>query len=278
MSPTARPAPIRVVLVDDEPHARRQMRERLSAHPAIVIVGEADRVKVAAELVQRAKPEVIFLDVQMPGGTGFDLLPLLGDLDPSPAVVFVTAYDQYALRAFEANALDYLTKPVSARRLAITINRLRQPSPPSDPTSGGEAGAGAAARPLELRDLVLLREKNSMRMVEASEICAVEAEADYTRIRVAGGHTVLMRKTMSQWEQELPALTFHKISRRLLLNMRRIQGLVVQDRENAAIHCAGRQEPLLVSRVELRRIRQWLELAGEEGDEFSPRKAASDRP
>ena len=87
-----------------------------------------------------------------------------------------------------------------------------------------------------------------------------------------------MRKTMSQWEQELPALTFHKISRRLLLNMRRIQGLVVQDRENAAIHCAGRQETLLVSRVELRRIRQWLELAGEEGDEFSPRKAASDRP
>ena len=250
MNKTARRAVIRAVLVDDEQPARLQMRERLSAHPGIVIVGEADRVKSAADLVKRAKPDVIFLDVQMPGGTGLALLPLLGDLDPPPAVVFVTAYDKYALKAFEANALDYLTKPVKASRLALTIDRLRKQPAQS------EAASSAAAGPLELRDLVLLREKNSMRMVEAGEICAVEAEADYTRIHLAGGHTVLMRKRMAQWEQELPAPPFQKISRRLLLNIPRIKGIVAQDRESADIHFEGTDKTVTVSRMELRRIRQ----------------------
>jgi two-component system LytT family response regulator len=253
MNKTARRAVIRAVLVDDEQPARLQMRERLSAHPGIVIVGEADRVKSAADLVKRAKPDVIFLDVQMPGGTGFALLPLLGDLDPPPAVVFVTAYDKYALKAFEANALDYLTKPVKASRLALTIDRLRKQPAQS------EAASSAAAGPLELRDLVLLREKNSMRMVEAGEICAVEAEADYTRIHLIGGHTVLMRKRIAQWEQELPAPPFQKISRRLLLNIPRIKGIVAHDRESADIQFEGTDKPVTVSRMELRRIRQATE-------------------
>ena len=253
MNKTARRAVIRAVLVDDEQPARLQMRERLSAHPGMVIVGEADRVKSAADLVKRAKPDVIFLDVQMPGGTGFALLPLLGDLDPPPAVVFVTAYDKYALKAFEANALDYLTKPVKASRLALTIDRLRKQPAQS------EAASSAAAGPLELRDLVLLREKTSMRMVEAGEICAVEAEADYTRIHLAGGHTVLMRKRMAQWEQELPAPPFQKISRRLLLNIPRIKGIVAHDRESADIQFEGTEKPVTVSRMELRRIRQATE-------------------
>lgn len=256
MSTASRNATIRAVLVDDEQPARLQMRERLSAHPDIVIVGEADRVKSAADLVKKAKPDVIFLDVQMPGGTGFDLLPLLGDLDPPPDVVFVTAYDKYALKAFEANALDYLTKPVKASRLAVTIDRLQSRLADASTTAQSEAAESAATRPLELRDLVLLREKNFMRMVEAGEICAVEAEADYTRIHLAGGHTVLMRKRMAQWEQELPAPPFQKISRRLLLNMPRIKSIVAHDRESADIQFEGTEKTVTVSRMELRRIRQ----------------------
>lgn len=232
------------------------MRERLDAHPGIVVVGEADRVKSAAELIGKAKPDVIFLDVQMPGGAGFDLLPLIGVLEPQPAVVFVTAYDKYALKAFEANALDYLTKPVKASRLALTIDRLRKQPAPGGAAAESEAASGAVAGSLELRDLVLLRERNSMRMVEADEICAVEAEADYTHIHITGGHTVVMRKRMAQWEQELPAPPFQKISRRLLLNMPRITGIVVQDREKAEIQFEGMENPLTVSRMELRRIRR----------------------
>ena len=256
MNAAAESGQIRAVIVDDEQPARRQMLDRLAAHPGIVIVGEADRVKSAADLIRKAKPDVIFLDVQMPDGTGFALLPLIDDVDPPPAVVFVTAYDKYALKAFGANALDYLTKPVKASRLALTIDRLQR-SPLHNNAAPPEAAAqGATAGPLELRDLVLLREKTSMRMVEAGEICAVEAKADYTRIHLAGGHTVLMRKRMAQWEQELPAPPFQKISRRLLLNIPRIKGIVVQDRESAEIQFEGTEKTVTVSRMELRRIRQ----------------------
>ena len=192
----------------------------------------------------------------MPGGTGFDLLPLLGALDPPPAVVFVTAYDKYALKAFEANALEYLTKPVKASRLALTIDRLQRRPLHAGAALPEEAAQGAAAGPLELRDLVLLREKTSMRMVEAGEICAVEAEADYTRIHLADGHMVLMRKRMAQWEQELPTPPFQKVSRRLLLNIPRIKGIVAHDRESADIQFEGTEQTVTVSRMELRRIRQ----------------------
>ena len=256
MNAAAESGQIRAVIVDDEQPARRQMLDRLAAHPGIVIVGEADRVKSAADLIRKAKPDVIFLDVQMPGGTGFALLPLLDDLDPPPAVVFVTAYDKYALKAFEANALDYLTKPVKASRLALTIDRLQTRSLQGNAGAQDKAAQGAAAGPLELRDLVLLREKNSMRMVEADEICAVEAEADYTRIHLADGHTVLMRKKMVKWEQELPAPPFQKISRRLLINIPRIKGIVAHDRESADIQFEGTEKTVTVSRMELRRIRQ----------------------
>ena len=256
MNPAAKTGKIRVVIVDDEQPARRQMRDRLGAHLGIVVVGEADRVKPAADLIRKAKPDVIFLDVQMPGGTGFDLLPLLGALDQPPAVVFVTAYDKYALKAFEANALDYLTKPVKASRLALTIDRLQRRPLHAGAPLPEEAAQGAPAGPLELRDLVLLREKTSMRMVEAGEICAVEAKADYTRIHLAGGHTVLMRKRMAQWDQELPAPPFQKISRRLLLNIPRIKSIAAHDRESAEIQFEGTEKTVTVSRMELRRIRQ----------------------
>ena len=236
------------------------LAERLAVHPGIEIVGEADRAKAAIDLIQRLKPDVVFLDVQMPGGTGFSLLPLLGDMCPPPEVVFVTAYDKYALKAFETNALDYLTKPVSPPRLAITVERLQNCLLTTGVTPKDEAESSTPARPLELRDFVLLREKTSLRMVEAGEICAVEAEADYTHIFLADGHKAFLRKRMSSWEEELPAPPFFKISRRLLLNIERIKQIVANDRENAEIHLRGMTKPLPLSRIELRRLRTAFQL------------------
>ena len=236
------------------------LAERLAVHPGIEIVGEADRANSAIDLIQRLKPDVVFLDVQMPGGTGFSLLPLLGDMCPSPEVVFVTAYDKYALKAFETNALDYLTKPVSPPRLAITVERLQNCLLTTGVTPKDEAESSTPARPLELRDFVLLREKTSLRMVEAGEICAVEAEADYTHIFLADGHKAFLRKRMSSWEEELPAPPFFKISRRLLLNIERIKQIVANDRENAEIHLRGMTKPLPLSRIELRRLRTAFQL------------------
>lgn len=255
MNPPSIERPIRAVVVDDEQAVRMHLNERLAVHPSIEIVGEADRAKSGIDLIQRVHPDVVFLDVQMPGGTGFSLLPLLGDICPPPEVVFVTAYDKYALKAFETNALDYLTKPVSPQRLAITVERLKNRFLSTDQTTKRELEASAPARPLEMRDLVLLREKASMRMVEAGEICAVEAEADYTRIFLADGDKTFLRKRMSQWEEELPSPPFLKISRRLLLNTQRIKQIVAKDRESAEIHIEGVESPIILSRIELRRLR-----------------------
>ena len=260
MNPPAVDRAIRAVIVDDEQGARMHLAERLAVHPGIEIVGEADRAKSAIDLIQRLKPDVVFLDVQMPGGTGFSLLPLLGDMCPPPEVVFVTAYDKYALKAFETNALDYLTKPVSPPRLAITVERLQNCLLTTGVTPKDEAESSTPARPLELRDFVLLREKTSLRMVEAGEICAVEAEADYTHIFLADGHKAFLRKRMSSWEEELPAPPFFKISRRLLLNIERIKQIVANDRENAEIHLRGMTKPLPLSRIELRRLRTAFQL------------------
>jgi two-component system LytT family response regulator len=255
MIPPAINRTIRAVLVDDEKGARMHLTERLAAHPGIMIVGEADRAQAAIDLIHRAKPDVVFLDVQMPGGTGFSVLPLLGDMCPPPEVVFVTAYDKYALKAFEANALDYLTKPVSPPRLAITIKRLQNLFLATGAAPKDEADASAPPRPLEMRDLVLLREKTSLRMVEAGEICAVEADADYTHIFLADGNKAFLRKRMSQWEEELPTPPFCKTSRRLLLNTQRIMKIMANDRESAEVHLQGIEKPFLLSRIELRRLR-----------------------
>ena len=255
MNPPATNRAIRAVLVDDEQGARMHLAERLAAHPGIEIVGEADRAMAAIDLIQRLKPDVIFLDVQMPGGTGFSLLPLLGEITPTPEVVFVTAYDKYALKAFETNALDYLTKPVSPPRLAITVERLQKRFLSTADAIKDEAAASAPSQALEMRDFVLLREKPSLRMVEVGEICAVEAEADYTHIFLADGGKAFLRKRMSQWEEELPAPPFFKMSRRLLLNTGRIKEIVAHDRESGEIYLQGMAKPLLLSRIELRRLR-----------------------
>jgi len=255
MNPSTADRALRAVLVDDEPGARLHLAERLAAHPCIEIVGEADRAKSAIDLIQQTKPDVIFLDVQMPGGTGFSLLPLLGDITPPPEMVFVTAYDKYALKAFETNALDYLTKPVSPQRLAMTVERLQNCFRTPEQSSTREREPTPPASPLEMRDLVLLQEKASFRMVEAGGICAVEANSDYTRIYLADGGKAFPRKRMAQWEEELPAPPFFKVSRSLLVNIDRIKEIVSRDRESGEIHFQGMEKPLILSRIELRRLR-----------------------
>jgi two-component system LytT family response regulator len=254
------PSPIRAILVDDEPLLRQHLRERLMAHPEIEIVGEAHGVRSAADLVATVKPYVIFLDVQMPPDNGFDLLPLLEWVEPRPAVVFVSAYDKYALKAFDTHALDYLTKPVHPARLAKTIARLQQsladprsvsmanenPQPPSGGTSSG---------PLEAMDLVRLQDGGHIRMVEVGQIAAAQVQGDYTRIFAAGGKPVMIKSTLSQWEHQLPAALFSKISRRFLINRRQIKQIAPLDRENTHVFLNGIGEPLLLSRIELRRLK-----------------------
>jgi len=165
-------SPLRTLLVDDERLARKRLRALLAAHAEIEIVGEAATVAEAAAVAGRAKPALLFLDVQMPPDSGFDLLRLLR---PAPAIVFVTAHDAFAVRAFEVSAVDYLLKPISPGRLAGAIRRVVEGRPPVEP---------AAARTLGVDDALILRDGERVRRVRLDEIAAVEAEGHYTRVHL----------------------------------------------------------------------------------------------
>ena len=135
---------MRALVVDDEPLARRELRRLLGAIHGVDIVGESGNIDEARDSIEQLAPDVVFLDIQMPGGTGFDLL---AQLDRVPRVVFTTAYDQYAVKAFEVNALDYLLKPIEPERLAATLRKLQ-----ASPASPGAVAAGAPLEQLFIRD------------------------------------------------------------------------------------------------------------------------------
>jgi two-component system LytT family response regulator len=245
----------RVILVDDEPTARVHLTNRLKSHSELEIVGEAEDVNSASDLVQTLKPDLIFLDIQMPKKNGFALLPKLENLTPQPAVVFVTAYDEYAIRAFEANALDYLTKPVSPARLAKTILRLSKPTVPE--TVVPHAVAETNKR-LEAEDLVLLRDKSLSMMVKVAKISAIEAHGDYTRILLNEGKNLMMKQTLSLWESQLPAGLFIKVSRSLIVNTQSVAKMVKKNPLIWELQLQGDEPPIQLSNLESKRLRAAL--------------------
>ncbi len=249
------PPRLRAIVVDDEPPARIHLVTRLKAHPEIEIVGEAEDVSSAFALVESERPDVIFLDIQMPRRFGFMLLPLLEKIDPLPSIVFVTAFDEYAIKAFEANALDYLTKPVSPERLAKTISRLIKRDRSALPLS-------EKSKRLGIEDLVLLRSGAFSMMVKIQKIAAIESQGDYTKILLADEEgkerRVLMKQTLSSWECQFPEELFSKVSRSLLVNTKAVSRLVKRDPSNWELHLQGIKSPILLSNLESKRLREVL--------------------
>ena len=249
------PQRLRAIVVDDEKLARIHLASRLKAHPEIEIVGEADDVHSAFALVESARPDVIFLDIQMPKKKGFALLPKLEAINPQPAVVFVTAFDEYAIRAFEANALDYLTKPVSAGRLAKTMLRLNKQQVAE---TGGSHSSTESEKRLEAEDLVLLREKSLAMMVKVGEIAAIESQGDYTRIFLNDGKILMMKKSLFLWERQLPPELFAKVSRSRLVNRKSVAKLERKNLLSWDLHLQGNKEPIALSNLESKRLREML--------------------
>jgi len=249
------PPRFRAILVDDESLARVHLASRLMAHPEIEIVGEAADVPSAYNLISLERPDLIFLDIQMPKKSGFALLPEFEKIHPQPAVVFVTAYDEYAIKAFEVNALDFLTKPVHPERLAKTISRLpkRLVSETCLPHPTCESG-----KRLEAEDLVLLREKSLIMMVKAREIAAIESQGDYTRILLDHGKVFLLKLTLSYWEKRLPKDFFYKISRRLIVNRSCIVRILQKENIRWELHLEKATTPIILSNLESKRLRNYL--------------------
>ncbi len=244
-------SPLRALIVDDEPPARRWLRELLATHPEIAVEAEAGDVSSAIKAANRLKPDIVFLDVQMPPGTGFELLPALTS---QPRVVFVTAHDTYAVRAFDANALDYLLKPVSPERLAESVRRLLAPAaevpPPASP-----------AGTLRLQDLVPLRDRGTLRMASVGDIAAIQAEAAYSHVLLSGHPPMLVLRPISEWERLLPAPPFARVDRSLLVNLPRVRSLDTRSRDESRLELKDLPEPLVLGRTASLRLRRLL--AGE---------------
>lgn len=239
---------MKALLIDDEPLARQEMRTLLVAHPEIEIIGEAASAKQAAKLIAQLQPDVIFLDVAMPGATGFDLLEKLPT--PRPLVIFTTAYDTFAIRAFEVEAVDYLLKPVDPRRLRAALVRLAAlfaarsshatPSPkPSSATAGGKAKAGSTAaaaaaaassatpaamendEPLAESDHVFVREGERCWFVPVRSIRLLEADGNHTQVHFDDQRPLLYR-TLVSMEKRLPPKLFLRANRAQLVNLTQI--------------------------------------------------------
>lgn len=236
----------RALIIDDEPPARADLRERLAAHDTITIVGEAGTVGQARTLLAGDNYDLVFLDIQLRGGTGFDLVPAIR---PGAAVIFVTAFDQHALRAFEVNALDYVLKPVTPERLAISIARLRRPGDP----------AASAPPAFRTDDKALLRTQHGDRFVPVAEISAVFSNENYSDVHLRTGERYLTRRTLKIWEDSLPAALFRRVHRQALVNLGCIEGHRRDTRETAELRVTGVPEPVPVSRASLANLRPLLD-------------------
>ena len=210
MSVEEHPTKIRTMLVDDEPLARSNVAVLLRRDAEIEIVGECGSGMEALQEIRRLRPDLLFLDVQMPECDGFDVLELLGKDQPS-VIVFVTAYDQYALRAFEAGALDYLLKPFDNARFELALSRAKQ-----------RIGMGGE-RPRKLERLAV-KIGGQMSFVKVSEIDWIEA-ADYYACLHVGSKSHLLRRSLAELEQDLDPREFCRVHRSGIVNLRRVRGL-----------------------------------------------------
>lgn len=207
---------IRVLIIDDERLARAELRRLLIAHAEIEIAGEAANIEQAKRAIDESQPDLIFLDVQMPGGSGFDLL---ASLDDAPEVIFTTAFDAYALKAFEVNALDYLQKPIEDRRLAEALARARARIQKNQST-------------LKNDNKIFIKDGERCWFVALTEISLFESEGNYARVYFeadTGLQRPLILRSLNQLELRLDAAQFFRANRRQIVNLELIKRVAAAD-------------------------------------------------
>ena len=207
--------PLRVLIVDDEMSARKRLRILCDARPDVTVVGMADSGEEAVALVQAASPDLLLLDIAMPGLNGFAVARRLSEGDQRPVIVFHTAHDSYALAAFDADAADYLLKPVSAERLARAIERARRHRqlPEHD-----------AVAPFKWIEALWVPHQGAMRRIAVTDIERIESEDDYIRL-VTAERSYLLHEAIARLEKKLDPATFVRVRRSVIVNRSRLAGL-----------------------------------------------------
>jgi len=227
---------LKTIIVDDERLARVNLRRLLEPYPEIEIVGEAGSCESAVELIDLHKPQLIFLDIQLGGETGFDLLEII---DNSIKIIFVTAYDEYAIRAFDVNAIDYLLKPVNPERLKGSIDRV----------INREVVQKNAAKRYEYSDSIYVRLNiYTSRFIKINSITFIEPVGNYSKIFTTDGKHCLVLKTLKLWQEELPDRIFVRIHRSCIINIEHIDRIEIYSNTQHRVFLKNMSKPLEVSR------------------------------
>lgn len=237
---------MKALIIDDERVARAELRRLLSVHPEIEIVAEARNGQEALTLIAEHRPEVIFLDVQMPGMSGFELLE---QLESPPQVIFTTAFDKHAVQAFEANALDYLLKPVAPNRLATAVKKLRPREPEKQ---------NATPAPAQRLERVFVRDGERCWLVALAEIVLMESEGNYTRLYF-GKDKPLIPRSLAMLEERLDPAIFFRASRQHIVNLKWIEHVENGVADNLIISLKGGLK-IDMSRRQSLRLRELLAL------------------
>jgi two-component system LytT family response regulator len=235
--------PNRALVVEDERLPRRELCSLL-AERGVEVVAQADSLASARAALAEHRPDLVFLDIQLGKETAFDLLEQVeADFD----VIFVTAYDRYALRAFEVNAVDYLLKPVDPVRLDEALARLNG--------GGSDERTGAEPQALTLADRLFLKDGRRWTFVPVEAIRVIEADGDFTLIRTTDGRAIMLGRSLRAWEAVLPSETFVRIHRSTIVNLDHVTDVEEWFNRTFRVHVAGRETPYAMSRRHAAKLR-----------------------
>lgn len=249
---------ITALLVDDEPKAIDRLAEMLEGFENVDVIGRAQSVDEAERFLRGRVPDVVFLDITMPGRLGVDLL---ASVPPETKVVFVTARESYALEAFREGAIDYILKPYDQDRLGIAIERLEKTFADRDSATAAD---DARSRPADDHDQtarLLMARGGRIIAVPYNDILWIEAVQNYSRVQMSGMPPAVLRRTMAEWESQLPAENFSRISRSLIVQVPKIRSTQWQSRDQMLVFFTGLDEPLPIGRTPMTRLKELLRAA-----------------
>jgi two-component system, LytTR family, response regulator len=235
--------PLKAIIIDDERLARVNLIKLLEPYKEIEILAEASSCKSALEMINLHKPQLIFLDIQLSGETGFDLLEII---DNTIKIIFVTAFDEYAIRAFEVNAVDYLLKPVNPDRLKASVERV----------INKEDLQKNATKVYEYTDNIYVwLNNNTSKFIKISSIMFIEPVGNYSRIITIDGKHGLILKTLKQWQEELPVNNFIRIHRSCIINIEHVDHIEKKLNAQTKVFLKNIPEPFEVSRRFSRKLK-----------------------
>lgn len=223
------------IIVDDEKLAREDLKSVLKEFSNVEVVGEADSAESAAALLKTIEPDILFLDIQMPGKTGFDLL---AEVQTSAKIIFVTAYDEYAIKAFEVSAQDYLLKPVNKARIELALQHLET----------SEENISTQLNQLDYNDTIFVMINNSYQFLKISTIIKIIAAGNYSEVYTNGKQKGLVLKSLREWENRLPGNQFVRVHRNSVINLEYVEKIEDWFNYSYKIHLKGIEGTVIMSR------------------------------